>query len=101
MSYQHHRPIPQRRTVLPPQQTPITPIRIGFFGLPAALATQARLLLRVQDQAGGIASATAISRGEASVEVGHEIEMLEIPVLGCEHRRLRDGPRQASGGVAA
>jgi len=89
VNYQRHRPIPQHRTVLLPQPTPITPIRIGFFGLPAALAAQARLLPRVQDQAGGIAS-VAINRGEAPVEVGREIEMLEIP----KHLRLRDGPRQ-------
>ena len=56
-----------------------------------ALAVQA-LLPRVQDQVGGIASVT-INRGGARAEAGREIEMLEIPMLGREHRRLRDGPR--------
>jgi len=37
----------------------------------------------------GIASVT-INRGEAPVEVGREIEMLEIPMLGREHHRLQD-----------
>jgi len=89
VNYWRHHPIPQRRTVLPPQQTPNTPIRTGFFELQAALAAQAPLP-RVQDQVEGIASVT-INRGEAPVEVGREIEMLEIPMLGREHRRLRDG----------
>ena len=91
VNYQHHRRIPQLRTVLPPQQTPIIRIPIGFFELPVALAVQA-LLPRVQDQVGGIASVT-INRGGARAEAGREIEMLEIPMLGREHRRLRDGPR--------
>jgi hypothetical protein len=45
-----------RRTVLPLQQTPNTPICIGFFELPEALATQALLLPCVQDRAGEGAS---------------------------------------------
>jgi len=82
-----------------------------------ALAVQALLLPRVQDQTSGIALVTT-NGGEAPVQVGGvngmEIEMLEIPTLGTQ-RPLRDGPvsdrkwrlehqsdePQASGGVAA
>jgi len=82
--------------VLLPQETSNTRIRIGVFELPVVLAVQA-LLLRIQDQAGGMASVTT-NRGEAPVEVGHangmEIEMLEIPMLGREDRRLPDGHHQ-------
>ena len=77
---------------LPPQETPNTHIRIGFFDLPVVLAVQA-FLPCVQDQAGRIAPVT-INRGEARVEVGREIEMLKILMVWREHRRLRDGPRQ-------
>jgi len=59
-----------------------------------ALAAQALLLPPVQDQAGGIAMVT-INRGEAPVKVGRKIEMLEIPMLEHEDRRLRDGPSQS------
>ena len=89
VNYQRHRPIPQHRMVLPPQEAPNTRMRVGFFELPVALAVQA-LLPHVQDQAGGITSIT-ISRGEAQVEVGHEIGMLKIPMFEREHRCLRDG----------
>jgi len=58
-----------------------------------ALAAQALLLPPVQDQAGGIATVT-INRGEAPVEVGREIEMLEIPMLERKDCRLRDSPSQ-------
>jgi hypothetical protein len=92
LNYQRHRPIPQHRTVLFPQETPNTCIHIGFFELPVALAIQV-LLPRVQDQASRIASVT-VNRGGARVEVGREIEMLKISMLGHEDRRLRDGPRQ-------
>ena len=58
VNYQRHRPIPQHRMVLPPQETPNTRMRVGFFELPVALAVQALLLPHVQDQAGGIALIT-------------------------------------------
>ena len=77
--------------VLPPQETPNSSIHISFFELPVALAIQA-LLLRVQDQASGVALVT-INRGEAQVEGGREIKMVKTPMFGREHRRLRDGPR--------
>jgi len=79
--------------VLPPQETPNTRIRIGFFELPVALAVQVLLPPRVQDQAGEIASVT-IDRGEARAEVGREIERLKMSMFGREHSRLRDSPRQ-------
>jgi len=94
LNYQRRRPpIRQHPMVLPPQETPNTRMRIGFFELPVALAVQVLLPPRVQDQAGGIASVT-IDRGEARAEVGREIERLKMSTFGREHSRLRDSPCQ-------
>jgi hypothetical protein len=75
LNYQCQRLIPQHRTR---SRRPTHPYAMVCFELPVALAAQV-LLPRVQDQASEISSVTVIS-GEARVEVGREIEMLEIPI---------------------
>ena len=77
--------------VLPPQETPNTRTRIGFFELPVALEVQALLLPCVQDQAGGIASVT-INR-EPPVKVGANTQ-----VAAAERRQMPMTPRKLSGG---